>query len=95
MVNTVLRAQQVLRSAKPLRFRHHPASLAECRFGVVTAWEVSMDPETSNPESETRIDTIGWLFAIVFVVITAAASVVAYNANDLTITKPPVAVAAR
>ena len=51
--------------------------------------------ETSNPECKTQIDTIGWLFVAVFVVITAVAGVVAYNANDLTVTKAPVAVAAR
>lgn len=51
--------------------------------------------ETSNPECKTQIDTIGWLFVAVFVVITAVAGMVAYNANDLTVTKAPVAVAAR
>jgi hypothetical protein len=67
-----------------------------CRFGVVTAWEVLMDlHETSNAERTTQIDTIGWLFVAVFVVITIVAGVVAYNANDLTPTKAPVAVAAR
>ena len=58
--------------------------------------EVSMDlRETSNPECKAQIDTIGWLFVAVFVVITAVAGVVAYNANDLTVMKAPVAVAAR
>jgi hypothetical protein len=68
-----------------------------CRFGVVTAWEFSMADlrETSNPECKTQIDTIGWLFVAVFVVITAVAGVVAYNANDLAVTKSAVAVAAR
>jgi hypothetical protein len=65
------------------------------RFGVVTAWEVLMTDlrETSNPEC--KIDTVGWVFAAVVVVIIAFAGMVAYNANDLTITKAPVAVAAR
>jgi hypothetical protein len=73
-----------------------PVSLRICRFGVVAAWEVSMDlRETSNPECKTQMDTIGWLFVAVFVVITTVAGVVAYNANDLTVTKAPVAVAAR
>jgi hypothetical protein len=58
--------------------------------------EVSMEArETSNPDCKTQIDTVGWLFVAVFVVITAVAGVVAYNANDLTVTKAPVAVAAR
>ena len=51
--------------------------------------------ETSNLECKTQIDTIGWLFVAVFVAITAVAGVVAYNANDLTVTKASVAVAAR
>ena len=66
------------------------------RFGVVTAWEVSMDlRETSNPDCKTQIDTIGWLFVAVFVVITAVAGVVAYNANDLTVTNTVSHVASR
>ena len=51
--------------------------------------------ETSNPECKTQIDTIGWLFVAVFVVITAVAGVVAYNANDLTITNTVSHVASR
>jgi hypothetical protein len=51
--------------------------------------------ETSNPECKTQIDTIGWLFVAVVVVITAFAGMIAYNSNDLSITKAPVAVAAR
>jgi hypothetical protein len=67
-----------------------------CRFGVVTALEVSMElRETSNPDYKTQIDTVGWLFVAVFVVITAVAGVVAYNANDLTVTNTVSHVAAR
>jgi hypothetical protein len=51
--------------------------------------------ETSNPERKTQIDTIGWLFGPFLSFITAVAGVVAYNFNDLTATKAPVAVAAR
>jgi len=51
--------------------------------------------ETSNPEYKTQIDTIGWLFVAVFVVITTVAGVVAYNANDLMVTNTVSHVAAR
>jgi hypothetical protein len=65
------------------------------RFGVVTAWEVSMTDlrETSNPEC--KIDTVGWVFAAVVVVITAFAGLAAYNANDLTVPNTVSHVAAR
>ena len=69
----------------------------ERRFGVVTAWEVSMADlrETGNPECKAQIDTIGWVFVAVVVVITACAGMVAYNANDLTVTNTMSHVAAR
>jgi hypothetical protein len=62
---------------------------------VGTAWEVSMTDlrETSNPEC--KIDTVGWVFAAVVVVIIAFAGMVAYNANDLTVTHTVSQVAAR
>ena len=37
--------------------------------------------ETSNPERKPEIDAVGWLFLAFAVVITAAAAVVAYEAN--------------
>jgi len=37
--------------------------------------------ETNNPERRPQIDTVGWLFLAFAVVITAAAAVVAYEAN--------------
>jgi hypothetical protein len=59
--------------------------------------EVSMVDlhETSDPK--TQIDTIGWLFAafVVVITITAFAGMVAYNANDLTLTNTASHVAAR
>jgi hypothetical protein len=60
---------------------------------AVTALEVSMG--LRNPECKVQIDTIGWQFVAVFVVITAVAGVVAYNANDLTVTHTVSQVAAR
>ena len=50
---------------------------------MVAAWEVSMVDlhETNNPERRPQIDTVGWLFLAFAVVITAAAAVVAYEAN--------------
>jgi hypothetical protein len=38
--------------------------------------------ETNNPERKPQIDTVGWLFLAFAVAITAAATIVAYNAND-------------
>jgi hypothetical protein len=51
--------------------------------------------ETSNPECKTQIDTIGWLFVAIVVVITAFAGMVAYNANDMTVTNTVSHVAGR
>jgi hypothetical protein len=51
--------------------------------------------ETSNPECKAQIDTIGWVFVAVFVVITAFAGMMAYNANDLAVTNTVSHVAAR
>jgi hypothetical protein len=46
--------------------------------------------EARDPQPESQIDTVGWLFMIFAVAITAAATVVAYEANDTMIAKAPV-----
>ena len=51
--------------------------------------------ETGTPECKAQIDTIGWVFVAVVVVITACAGMVAYNANDLMVTNTMSHVAAR
>jgi hypothetical protein len=38
--------------------------------------------ETNNPKREPQIDTVRWLFLAFAVAITAAAAIVAYEAND-------------
>jgi hypothetical protein len=38
--------------------------------------------EARDPEREPQIDTVGWLFLAFAVAVTAAAAMVAYNAND-------------
>ena len=38
--------------------------------------------ETNNSERRPQIDTVGWLFLAFAVAITAAAAMVAYEAND-------------
>ena len=45
---------------------------------MVAAWEVSRVDlqETSSPDPNGRIDTIGWLFAAFVVVITAIAVII-------------------
>ena len=52
---------------------------------VLGAEELSMADlhPTSNPKREAEIDTLGWLFLAVAVVITAAAVMIAYEANDV------------
>jgi hypothetical protein len=49
--------------------------------------EVSMANlhETNNPERIAEIDPLGWLLAALIVVVTAGAWMVAYNANNVTI----------
>jgi hypothetical protein len=39
--------------------------------------------QKSNPKREAEIDTVGWLFLAVAVLITAAAAMIAYEANDV------------
>ena len=41
--------------------------------------------ETSNQKCEEQIDTVGWGFAAVAVIITAIAAIIAYNNTDNTI----------
>jgi hypothetical protein len=39
--------------------------------------------EACDPERQTQIDTVGWLFLAVTVAITAAATMVVYTANTI------------
>ena len=59
---------------------------------MVAAGEVSMVDlhETNNPERRPQIDTVGWLFLAFAVAITAAAAMVAYEANDTMVANAPV-----
>jgi hypothetical protein len=41
--------------------------------------------ETSNQKSDEQIDTVGWLFAAVVVIITAIAAIIAYHGYDDTV----------
>jgi hypothetical protein len=45
--------------------------------------------EARGPEREPQIDTVGWLFLVFAVAITAAAAMVAYEANTM-VTNGPV-----
>jgi hypothetical protein len=46
--------------------------------------------EASGPEREPQIDTVGWLFLVFAVAITAAAAMVAYKASDTMVANAPV-----
>jgi hypothetical protein len=46
--------------------------------------------EARGPEREPQIDTVGWLFLVFAVAITAAAAMVAYKASDTMVANPPV-----
>jgi len=46
--------------------------------------------EASGPERESQIDTVGWLFLVFAVAITAAAAMVAYKASDTMVANAPV-----
>jgi len=41
--------------------------------------------ETTNPECIAEIDALGWLLATLVVVVTAGTWMVAYNANNATV----------
>ena len=64
---------------------------------MVAAWEVSMVDlhQTNNPEHRPQIDTVGWLFLAFAVAITAAAAMVAYEANNTMVANAPVSQVAR
>lgn len=53
--------------------------------------------ETSNQQREEQIDAVGWVFAVIVVIITALAAIIAYNGNDTTmvVSTPVSHVAAR
>ena len=63
----------------------------------MAAWEVSMVDlhKTNNPEHRPQIDTVGWLFLAFAVAITAAAAMVAYEANNTMVANAPVSQVAR
>jgi hypothetical protein len=46
--------------------------------------------EAHHPVREPQIDTVGWLFLTFAVAITAAAALVAYEANDTMVANAPV-----
>lgn len=51
--------------------------------------------ETNHPQRNPQIDTVGWLFLAFAIAITAAAAIVAYQANDTMVASAPVSVVAR
>ncbi len=53
------------------------------------------DLHEARGEREPQIDTVGWLFLVVAVAITAAAAMVAYKGNDTMATAPMSRVVAR
>jgi hypothetical protein len=46
--------------------------------------------EARDPEREPQIDTVGWLFMAFALAITAAAAMIAFQANDTMVAKAPV-----
>ena len=46
--------------------------------------------ETPNPKRDEQIDTIGWIFAAIAVIITVSAAVIAYYGNGETVANAPV-----
>jgi hypothetical protein len=59
--------------------------------------EVSMTDlhETTDPKYTAQIDTIGWIFVALAVVITIVAAIVVYQGSGVTIANSPVPHAAR
>jgi hypothetical protein len=60
-------------------------------LGAGAAWEVSMVDlrETNNPNRNVEIDSAGWLFLAIDVVIIAVAAMIAYEANDTMVANGP------
>jgi hypothetical protein len=46
--------------------------------------------ETPNPNRDEQIDTIGWVFAAIAVIIIAGAAVIAYYGNGEMVANAPV-----
>ena len=65
--------------------------------GVALESSMSEVDETSNQQREEQIDAVGWVFAVIVVIITALAAIIAYNGNDTTmvVSTPVSHVAAR
>jgi hypothetical protein len=51
--------------------------------------------ETSNPERKAQIDTVGWVFLALAVVIIAIAAMAVYGDNDATVANTIVSQVAR
>jgi hypothetical protein len=51
--------------------------------------------EACDPKREPQIDTVGWLFLAFAVAVTAAAAMIAYEANDTMVANAPVSLVAR
>jgi hypothetical protein len=45
--------------------------------------------ETPNPKREEQIDTIGWVFAAIAVIITVSAALIAYYGNGEMVANAP------
>jgi len=51
--------------------------------------------EARDPKRESQMDTVGWLFLAFAVAVTAAAAMIAYEANDTMVANAPVSLVAR
>jgi hypothetical protein len=51
--------------------------------------------EARDPKREPQMDTVGWLFLAFAVAVTAAAAMIAYEANDTMVANAPVSLVAR
>jgi len=60
--------------------------------GLAAACKVSMADlhQTRNPDHNTGIDAVGWLFSAVAAAIVAVAALIAYQANDTRLANAPV-----
>lgn len=60
-----------------------------------SAWKNSMVDLHETNKPKPQIDAVGWLFLAFAVVVTAAAAMIAYEANETMVARPVSQIAAR
>jgi len=72
-----------------VRLRSVPKCLCFRSRGSVAGLDGGCVRDTPNPKREEQIDTIGWVFAAIAVIITVSAALIAYCGNREMVANAP------